>query len=281
MTADDARTTIQTRLLERFGEPVDVPEGLHGLATLAGLAARRVHRRYADRPVDPALVRLLCACALSSPSKSDLQQRDVVVVADARLRASIGDLMPHAPWVAQAPAFLVFCANAERLVRLAQWRGKPFANDHLDLFFNAVGDAAIALATCVVAAEAVGLGTCPISEIRNHAAAIGEWLALPQRVIPFAGLCIGWPQSDGQISPRLPLSATVHDNAFRDEGWQAAIDAYDRRRDALQPYRQQLHVDRYGRAELNGWSEQKARQYSVPLRADFGAFVRAKGFRLD
>jgi len=30
-----------------------------------------------------------------------------------------------------------------------------------------------------------------------------------------------------------------------------------------------------------GWSEDKARQYSKPERADFGAFVRAKGFRLD
>ena len=30
-----------------------------------------------------------------------------------------------------------------------------------------------------------------------------------------------------------------------------------------------------------GWSEDKARQYAEPLRADFGAFVRKKGFNLD
>lgn len=277
----DARTAIEAGLLERFGEPVDVPDGLRGLETLAGLATRRTHRRFDGRPVDALLVRLLCACALSAPSKSDLQQRDIVVVEDAGLRRAIADLMPNAPWVAQAPAFLVVCANAERLVRIARWRGKPFANDHLDLFFNAVGDAAIALATCVVAAEAVGLGTCPISEIRNHAQAIGEWLGLPERVIPFAGLCLGWPQAEGQLSPRLPLSSTVHANRMADDAWQAEIEAYDRRRDALQPYATQLHVDRFGRAALNGWSEQKARQYAVPLRADFGAFVRGKGFRLD
>jgi len=29
------------------------------------------------------------------------------------------------------------------------------------------------------------------------------------------------------------------------------------------------------------WSEDKARQYAEPQRADFGAFVRAKGFCLD
>lgn len=70
-------------------------------------------------------------------------------------------------------------------------RDKPFPNDHLDLFFNAVGDAAIALTTCMRAAEAVGLGCCPISELRNHAARVGERLTLPARVIPFADFCIG------------------------------------------------------------------------------------------
>jgi nitroreductase/FMN reductase [NAD(P)H] len=32
---------------------------------------------------------------------------------------------------------------------------------------------------------------------------------------------------------------------------------------------------------MYGWSEDKARQYAVPERADFGAYVRARGFRLD
>jgi hypothetical protein len=36
-----------------------------------------------------------------------------------------------------------------------------------------------------------------------------------------------------------------------------------------------------GVAPFYGWSEDKARQYSVPERADFGAYVRGRGFRLD
>ena len=39
--------------------------------------------------------------------------------------------------------------------------------------------------------------------------------------------------------------------------------------------------DKYGTAEFYGWSEDKARQYGVPERANFGGFVRAKGFGLD
>lgn len=36
----------------------------------------------------------------------------------------------------------------------------------------------------------------------------------------------------------------------------------------------------YGKTEFYGWSEDKAQQYSVPEREDFGAFIRDKGFSL-
>jgi nitroreductase len=146
----------ETVLGERFGEDVAVDPALDGLDELLRIAAHWVHRCYSDRPVDPALVRLLCACALSAPSKSDLQQRDIVVVSDSDLRRRIAALLPHMPWVGEAPAFLVFCANGRRLPRIARLRDKPFPNDHLDLLFNAVGDAAIALATAMRAARRSG-----------------------------------------------------------------------------------------------------------------------------
>ena len=57
-----------------------VDENLPGLDELARLAARRVHRRYTTGAVDPELLRLLCACALSAPSKSDLQQADIAIL---------------------------------------------------------------------------------------------------------------------------------------------------------------------------------------------------------
>jgi nitroreductase/FMN reductase [NAD(P)H] len=273
---------IEETLERRFGEPVAVPAELDALDTLARVAARRVHRRYAARPVSPALVRLLCASALCAPTKSDLQQRDIVIVEDPGTRARIADLLPHMPWVRAAPAFLVFCANGARVRQVAALRDKPFPNNHLDLFFNAVGDAAIALATCLHALESVGLGGCPISEIRNHAETIDTLLGLPAQVIPFAGLCIGWPADDGELSPRLPLSLTVHENRYdAPADLVGELDRYDRRRETLQPYQAQYQPERWGLAAEYGWSEQKARQYAVPQRTTFGAYVRAKGFRLE
>jgi len=96
-----------------------------------------------------------------------------------------------------------------------------------------------------------------------------------------AGLTVGWPADAGGITPRLPLDLTLHEERFEEGDLAAHIDAYDHRRAALRPHRNQRQPERFGRAEFYGWSEDKARQYAVPLRADFGTFVRGKGFRLD
>jgi len=277
----EAVEIIQDALFARFGERFAVDDKLSGLDELARLASRRVCRRYAARDVPPELLRLLCACALSAPSKSDLQQADILIVRDKERRGEIARLMPAMPWLIEAPVFLVFLANGRRVPQLSALRGKPFPNDHLDLFFNASVDAAIVLATFVRAAEAAGLGCCPISVIRDHAPAIAALLQLPEKVVPVAGMCLGWPAEQGALSPRLSLQTTVHEERFQEGDLAGQIEAYDRRRAATRPYRNQRDVARFGRAEFYGWSEDKARQYAVPQRADFGAFVRAQGFHLD
>jgi nitroreductase len=280
-TDDAAAKALQDALALRFGVRLPIDPGLTGLSELAAIAAHRSHRRYLPKPVAPELVRLLCACALSAPSKSDLQQTDILVVAEPALRSAIAAKIPDNPWIGTAPAFLVFLANGQRLPMISELREKPFPNDHLDLFFNAVSNASIVLATFIRAAEAAGLGCCPISAIRDHAAFVSDLLRLPERVIPLAGMCVGWPSEHGHISPRLGLDATVHVDRYNDRDAVADIDAYDRRRNEGRPPWKQRGVARFGEAAFYGWSEDKARQYAEPLRVDFGAFVRKKGFKLD
>src|SRR5262249_11306217 len=248
-------TSIEDMLARRFGERITVDADLDGLADLAKIAGHRTHRRYLAGAVAPELIRLLCACALSAPSKSDLQQCDIVVVGDAQIRNAIADKIPDMPWIGTAPAFLVFLANGQRLPFLSQWHNKPFPNDHLDAFFNAAVDAGIVLATFIRAATAVGLGSCPISAIRDHAAYVSTLLRLPGRVIPVAGLTLGWPSEEGGITARLGLETTVHQDRYRECDLAADLEAYDRRRDALWPYRAQRSPERWGKAEFYGWSE--------------------------
>lgn len=266
--------------LQRFGETLQVPPDVPGADELLRMLRHSSHRRWVDQAVPGDLLKLLFACALAAPSKSDLQQADIVNVTErARIKA-IADWIPDMPWINDAPVFLVFCANNRRIRQIGHWRDKPFANDHLDHFMNAAVDAGIVMAQFIRAAEAVGLVTVPISAVRNHASQTSELLCLPDAVFPVAGLCVGYPLESGRIMPRLPLAVTTHTDQYEESALKDHIDTYDARRHALFPLRRQRHANIYPDAKLNGWSEDKARHYSVPERADFGAFIRSKKFSL-
>jgi nitroreductase/FMN reductase [NAD(P)H] len=245
------------------------------------LANRGVCRRFKPEPVPASMIDTLCALALCAPTKSDLQQRDILIVEDTAKRARINQLLAEQDWIDKCPHFLIFLANNRRQRQIHAWRGRPFANDHLDAFFNAAVDSGIALATFVGAAEAAGIGCCPVSVIRNHATEVSQLFELPNHVFPVAGLGFGWPSVPVHISARLPLAATVHRDRFSEEGIKQTVEAYDRRRNGIFPYRTQREPETFGTQADYGWSEDKARQYAKPERADFGAFARAKGFRLD
>ena len=276
----------RTPLVDRFGpDAADVEWGGDAPPVLKQLAVRGSVRKFrADAVPFPTLQRL-CALALCTPTKSDLQQRDIIIVDAPDLKSAISAMLADGPlgqaWTADIPSLLIFCGNNRRQRRIHALREKPFVNDHLDAFFNAAVDAGIALSAFVIAAEAEGLGVCPISAVRNHSAKLSQFLKLPDHVFPVAGLAVGYPAEPRKVSMRLPLSVTVHRNAYQEDGLDEAIAAYDRRREAAQPYAAQRGVKKFGLAEAYGWSEDKARQYAQPERADFGAYVRRIGFKLD
>jgi len=276
-------TSLSELIEARFGLPAQVGGDLTAQDTLGAMIGRRVCRDYADRPVREDLMQVLFAAAFSAPSKSDLQQASVVRVVDRAKRAKIEGWLASMPWIAAAPELMIFCGDNRRTRRIAALRGKPFPNDTLDMFMNAAVDAGIVLQAFLTAAESVGLGCCPLSLVRDRARELAELLALPQWVFPVAGLTLGYRASPGAVSMRLPLSVTVHRDRYDGSGFESALEAYDRRREAARPTprEKQRDAERFGFVERYGWSEDKARQYAAPQRADFGAFVRAQGFALD
>ncbi len=136
--------------------------------------------------------------------------------------------------------------------------------------------------TAILAAETLGLGTCPISVLRNHIEAVGEILELPDKVFPVAGLCLGYPAQQGFISMRLSPETVVHRDRYDDSGLVETVAAYDRRRDARHSLKdRQRDPARFGTADFYGWSEDKARQAMAPEGKGFAAYLRAHGFTLD
>jgi nitroreductase len=271
-------------LNQRFGDG-DGPqeETLAELPFIRQVLARRTVRAYCDTVPADALLELLCAAALSASAKSDFQQASILRVVDREQRARIGALFPAMPWIGAAPAFFVFLGDARRLERIGALRGKATANGTLEGFFNAAVDAALALQTFILAAESAALGCCPISVIRNRVDEVGAILALPDKVFPVAGLCVGYPARAGFVSVRLPRTVTIHRDVYDDTGLGAAVTDYDRRRHAIHaiPKEQQRFLEEFGPAEFYGWSEDKARQAAKPEGAAFPVYLRRHGFTLD
>jgi FMN reductase [NAD(P)H] len=274
--------SIAALLEARYGRD----EPAHALLedpSLSRMLGRRTCRRYLAKVPAPEVIDALLDVAFAASSKSDYQQASVIIVEDDAQRQRIAALVPAMPWIASAPAFLVFCADARRLERVCATRKRPAQNRNLETLFNATVDAALVMQTFIVAAETIGLGCCPISVIRNRLPDVRAILSLPERVLPVAGLCVGYPADAGPISRRLPRRLTRHRDTYDEGDFAATIDRYDRERakDAPIPPGKQRAPERFGRADFYGWSEDKARQVHEGDGAAFGAMVRDAGFTLE
>jgi nitroreductase len=276
-------TTLADLIRDRFGLDTDAGRDMPGDGPVAAFLTHATRRRYGDRPVDDELLDVLLACAQSAPAKSDLQQYSIIVVRDRTARDAFADRLPNMPWVRQAPVFLVFCGDVSRGRKIAEMRGYTHANDNVDTFMNAAVDAGLALQAFIGAAEAAGLGTCPISHIRNDVEDCAEILGLPDGVFPVAGLCVGWPTGRAYVTLRLPPAVVVHKDRYEDADLAAEIEAYDARRHARYPIKpeSQRHTDKYGVADVCTWSENVARQLSVPERPGFRDFLERHGLALE
>jgi nitroreductase len=288
-------------LEERFGEAIALPSGLSNIETLRSIASYTSHRAWSEQRLDPALLRLLAACALSAPSKSYLQQADIIEVRDPAQRLAVEALVPSMPWMSSAPTLLVFCGNGRRFRHLFEAKGQAFTNEHLDGFFNPVVDASLVMMNFIQAALSQGLVCCPISVLRDQAEVLATILDIPEHVVPIAGLCVGYPAQERSINPRLSLHATLHVDRFNDEAKEGLIAEFDERfiaarlavlkvNDAtknavaaggLAPSTPGMSKGPATSATPPTWSEEKLKQYANAQRPNWGEFVRSKKFDLS
>jgi FMN reductase [NAD(P)H] len=277
MTANGADS--QALLRARFG--IDLP-GTEVPDAIASLIDRRVVRRYTEKGVPDSLLNALLAAAQSAPAKSDLQQFSVVVMRDRQRIKQIADWIGTMDWIATAPVFLIWCGDMRRGQRLCSMHDMPHANNNLDTFLNTAVDCALAMGQFMAAADAVGLGTCPISYVRSHIERISPLLGLPSGVYPVAGLTVGWPAFRRPVSMRLPPAIVIHQERYDDGALENEIADYDQRRNARDPVAggSLKNNDVYPPREGVGWSENVARQLSVPERFGFAAYLKTRGFDL-
>ena len=239
-------------------------------------------RHYKPDPVPADMLETIIAAAQRSSTSSNLQMWSVIAVTDANSRARLVPLCGNQEHIAQAPAFLVWCADLSRLDRVCQLRGYNQVAEYVENFLVAAVDCAIAAQTAALAAESLGLGICYIGSIRNQTQPVIDLLALPRLVFPITGMTLGWPAATPTLRPRLPLNAVLHWETYDRRHEDQALRDYDRAmlQTGIYQGRQMPVPGKPGETEEYGWLEHSARRVSQPTRTELREILSRQGFEL-
>ena len=144
---------------------------------LKTIISRSSVRKFSDKLIPKELLTILLTAAQSAPSKSNLQQYSILIMQDETIKMKVADLIGNTKWALSAPVFLLFLADIRRNINVTNNKGYDHKNNNVDTFMNAVIDSALSMQSLICAAEASGLGVCPISMIRNIIDEIKEYAA--------------------------------------------------------------------------------------------------------
>lgn len=239
-------------------------------------------RAYKPDPLPREMVEAIVAAGQRSSTSSNLQMYSVVAVTDAAKRERLAELCGNQRHIAQAPVFLAFCADLNRLERICHWRGYQQVADYVENYTLAAVDTAILMQTAAIAAESLGLGMCYIGAIRNNPQEVIELLELPRLVFPISGMTLGWPARPHPPRPRLPTRAILHWERYDATGEEEAWWEYDAAMIATGIYsgRQVPAPGKEGEMEEYGWTEHSARRVAQVNRPGLRAVLQKQGFQL-
>lgn len=224
-------------------------------------------RRYQPNPIPASVIETIVNAGQRASTSSNLQTYSVIAVTAASKREQLYEISGQQKHIVEAPLFLAFCADLARLERVCQLRGYTLVGDYIENFLIAAIDAGIVAQNTALAAQSLGLGICYIGSIRNNPREVIETLGLPKLVFPVTGMTVGYPETQPNLRPRLPLREILHH-----EEYHAPID------DALLEYDQAMidtgiyqnrQVPIPGKSEEMeeyGWMEHSARRASQVVR---------------
>lgn len=162
------------------------------------LQRRRSVRVYQARPLERDHVLRIVEAARAAPSAGNLQAYAIVVCEEATCRQALARASLDQLQVAQAPTVLIFFADPERAVGRYGRRGGLYA----------IQDATIACTHAMLAAAALGIGSCWIGAFERER--IGELCGARGALEPVALLTLGYPDERPPATDRRPLDELVH-----------------------------------------------------------------------
>ncbi len=156
-------------------------------------------RRFGPGEVSASTVQKILEAAVRAPSAGNRQPWHFVVIRDRELKQALAAAANGQAFLVEAPVVIVVCADPDRSASRFGARGQEL---------YCLQDTAAATEHILLAATAVGLGTCWVGAFDEQAAAGA--LNLPGHLRAVAMVPIGQPLEDGgRGTSRRPLSEVV------------------------------------------------------------------------
>jgi len=173
------------------------------MSTIDELVARISVRRFEARPVEDDVKATVIRSAINAPTAGNQMLYTILDVADPELKKALAITCDHQAFIADAPWVLVFLADCRRWRDAYDLAGCDARDPGVADLMLATVDATIAAQNAVVAAHALGLGSCYIGDIVENREQVIELLHLDQWVFPACMLIFGYPTSQ-QLQRRKP-----------------------------------------------------------------------------
>ena len=189
--------------------------------TIQELFDRKSVRVFENRAITPEDKALILEAAAQAPTAGNQQLYTILDITDQALKEKLVVTCDNQPFIATAQMVLIFCADCRKWYDAFIAAGceprKPGMGDWL----LAVSDTNIAAQNAVVAAQSLGIGSCYIGDVMEHAEEHRQLLHLPEYVFPAAMLVFGYPtqqQKDREKPRRAAMKHVVHENGYRRMG---------------------------------------------------------------
>ena len=186
--------------------------------TIQELFDRKSVRVFEDRAISAEDKALILEAAAQAPTAGNQQLYTILDITDQALKDRLVITCDNQPFIATAKMVLIFCADCRKWYDAFIAAGceprKPGVGDLL----LAASDANIAAQNAVAAAQSLGIGSCYIGDVMEHAEEHREMLHLPEYVFPAAMLVFGYPtqqQKDREKPRRAAMKHVVHENGYR------------------------------------------------------------------
>ncbi|WP_394425176.1 oxygen-insensitive NADPH nitroreductase [Vreelandella stevensii] len=235
------------------------------------LQSHRSIRKFTDKEIPRGLLLELIKAGQAAATSSHVQAYSVIHVKDATNREQLAELSGGQGYVASSAVFLVFCADMKRPTEASARTGANVERGMTEQLLVATVDTALMAQNVAVAAESEGLGICYIGGIRNNPEAVSELLKLPPHVYPVFGMCLGYPDHQPEVKPRLPVEAILKEDYYTEDSDQVV--AFD---DTMRAYYQ----SRSSGNKNSDWSHNLTPLFDNKLRPHMRDFLVKRGFTM-